>query len=128
MVMLFFIALCSACSGKPYVIKPDIIKSEIKINAVKDKDVYVVSHGWHTGFVISAQDMYKQMPALKLRFPGALYIEFGWGDKGFYQANEITTGLTLRAIFWPTDSVVHAVALPKAHILISPGASLKKFV
>ena len=36
-----------------------------------------------------------------------------WGDKGFYQAKETTLGLTLRAIFWPTESVVHSVAVPQ---------------
>jgi uncharacterized protein (TIGR02117 family) len=76
------------------------------------KKVYVVSHGWHTGFVIPAIDIQDKLPELKKRFPHANNIELGWGDKGFYQAKEITTGLTLRAIFWPTKSVVHAVAVP----------------
>jgi len=29
----------------------------------------------------------------------------------FYQSNEITTGLTLRAMFWSSGSVIHAVAV-----------------
>ena len=53
------------------------------------------------------------MPELERRFGNTPYIEFGWGDKGFYQANETTLGLTLRAIFWPTESVVHSVAVPQ---------------
>lgn len=113
--------ICSACSGKPYVVKP-----YLKSNAIKDKAVYVVSHGWHTGFIIPADDMYKQMPELKKRFSTALYIEFGWGDKGFYQASEITSGLTLRAIFWPTKSVVHAVALTESPATYFSGSQLEK--
>ena len=35
------------------------------------------------------------------------------GDNQFYQAEEITPGITLKAIFLPTDSVVHAVAVPR---------------
>ncbi|MCW8924225.1 MAG: TIGR02117 family protein [Gammaproteobacteria bacterium] len=41
------------------------------------------------------------------------YLEFGWGDKGFYQAKEITSGLSIQAIFWPTESVMHVVAVPE---------------
>ena len=40
-------------------------------------------------------------------------MEFGWGDKSYYQAEEVTFGLTMKAIFWPTESVVLAVAVPE---------------
>jgi uncharacterized protein (TIGR02117 family) len=53
------------------------------------------------------------LPFLSDRFaPRPPYYEFGWGDKGFYQSQEITTGLTLRAMFWSSGSVVHVVAVP----------------
>ena len=35
------------------------------------------------------------------------------GDNEFYPAEEITSGVTLKAIFLPTDSVVHAVAVTR---------------
>jgi len=75
-------------------------------------EVYVVNHGWHTGFVVPASYILQAMPELKQRFGHAPYIEFGWGDNEFYQAEEITSGVTLKAIFLPTDSVVHAVLVP----------------
>jgi len=75
-------------------------------------EVYVVNHGWHTGFVVPASGILQAMPELKQRFGHAPYIEFGWGDNEFYQAKEITSGVTLKAIFLPTDSVVHAVLVP----------------
>ena len=75
-------------------------------------EVYVVNHGWHTGFVVHASKIQKEIPELKQRFGNAPYIEFGWGDNEFYQAEEITSGITLKAIFLPTDSVVHAVLVP----------------
>ena len=74
-------------------------------------EVYVVNHGWHTGFVVHASEIQKEIPELKQRFGNAPYIEFGWGDKEFYQANEITPDITLKAIFLPTESVLHAVAV-----------------
>ncbi len=74
-------------------------------------EVYVVNHGWHTGFVVLASEIQKEIPELKQRFGNAPYIEFGWGDKEFYQANEMTPDITLKAIFLPTESVLHAVAV-----------------
>ena len=76
-------------------------------------EIYIVNHGWHTGFVLPATSIHKIMPELKNRFGNTPYIEFGWGDNEFYQAEEITSGVTLKAIFLPTDSVVHAVAVTR---------------
>lgn len=77
------------------------------------QEIYIVSHGWHTGFVVPATSIQERLPQLKERFGAAPFIEFGWGDEDFYQAEEITTGLTLRALLWPTGSVVHVVAVPE---------------
>jgi uncharacterized protein (TIGR02117 family) len=75
------------------------------------KTIVIVSHGWHTGFVIDAHDLRGYLPAVQQDFDGARYLEIGWGDKGFYQTEKITSGLTLQAIFWPTDSILHVVGL-----------------
>lgn len=74
--------------------------------------VTVVSHGWHTSLVVPAPLLMASLPRLGERFDGAAYIEIGWGDQGFYQASEITLGLALNALLWPTASVIHAVAVP----------------
>ena len=84
-----------------------------EIDKSAENEVYVVNHGWHTGFVLPASDIQQVIPELKQRFENAPYIEFGWGDNEFYQAEEITSGVTLKAIFLPTDSVVHAVAVTR---------------
>jgi len=107
-LVLCFLILLSGCSAKPHV-----YNHAEKFKGNGDRQIYVVSHGWHTGFVIDAKQIQHKIPELKKRFEDAEYIEFGWGDKGFYQAKEITSGLTLRAIFWPTESVVHSVAVPQ---------------
>lgn len=106
--VIFILLLLSACSSKPYVIK----HTEGNV-AVKSVEIYVVNHGWHTGFIVPAEKIKSNLPELKERFENTPFIEFGWGDKEFYQAKEITTGLTLRAIFWPTESVIHAVGIPE---------------
>lgn len=106
--LVISIIFLAACSARPYIVKP--IRSEEKLDSVQ---VYVVSHGWHTGFVVPAQFSMSHFPKLRDRFINTPFIEFGWGDKGFYQATEITSGLTLQAIFWPTESVMHVVAVPQ---------------
>lgn len=57
-----------------------------------------------------AHNMSATLPQLKLRFPQEQWYEIGWGDKGFYQAHEITTKLTLQAMFWSSGAVMHVVA------------------
>ncbi len=106
--ILLIIIILAGCSTKPY-----IVSYAEKFEGSGQNEVYVVSHGWHTGFVIPAPEIQGVIPELEQRFGNTPYIEFGWGDKGFYQAKETTLGLTLRAIFWPTESVVHSVAVPQ---------------
>jgi len=106
--ILLIIIILGGCSAKPY-----IVSYAEKFEGFGQNGVYVVSHGWHTGFVIPAPEIQGVIPELEQRFGDIPYIEFGWGDKGFYQAKETTSGLTLRAIFWPTESVVHSVAVPQ---------------
>ncbi len=108
LIFLITIALLlSSCSNEPNIVdynKPYSFKGP--------NSLYIVSHGWHTGFIIPVAQIIEHIPELSERFNQTPYIELGWGDKGFYQAKEITTGLTLQAIFWPTESVIHAVAVP----------------
>jgi len=107
-LLIVILSPLTACSSEPYVVK------HIEMSAVVGQEkIYIVSHGWHTGFVVPAKQIQNQLPKLKKRFGDIPYIEFGWGDKDFYQAKEVTTGLTLNAILWPTESVIHAVAVPK---------------
>ena len=106
--ILLIIIILGGCSAKP-----NIVSYAEKFEGFGQNGVYVVSHGWHTGFVIPAPEVQGVIPELEQRFGDIPYIEFGWGDKGFYQAKETTSGLTLRAIFWPTESVVHSVAVPQ---------------
>lgn len=74
--------------------------------------VFVVNHGWHTGLALSYPEARPYLPMIGDTFAGSSYLEIGWGDEGFYRSKEITIGLTLKAIFWPTDSVLHLVEVP----------------
>lgn len=106
---LCLICLCgmvAGCSGPiPNLYSPQALGEN-------PKTIYVVSHGWHTGIVVNRNDVSDRLALLQEDFPTTTLFEIGWGDAGFYQTPEITTKLVLQALFWPSDSVMHIVALP----------------
>lgn len=108
--LLIVLSIICGCTARPHVVEP----AEPETEASDDRTIrlYVVSHGWHVGIAVAADRLSPMVPSLKERFAGAEYYELGWGDKGFYQAREITTGVTLRAIVWSRGAVVHVVAVP----------------
>lgn len=79
-------------------------------SATDQHTLYVVSHGWHTGIVLNGNDLGESLLPIEKQFGKHHYYEIGWGDKGFYQAKEITISLILDAVFLPTESVMHVVA------------------
>ncbi len=93
-----------SCSTLPKILTPPESSA-----AEKTKSIYITSHGWHTGIVIEANVLAELLPNVNNRFSAKGFLEVGWGDSGFYQAKEITSSLTVQAIFWPTSSVVHIV-------------------
>jgi len=104
--LFYFLFYIFSCSTQPYVVETTPQTSDSSQIAI-----YIVNHGWHTGIILPAGSIFDQVPELQTRFKDADYLEFGWGDKGFYQADEITFNLTVQALFWPTESVVHVVGL-----------------
>lgn len=117
--LLFVLFAIYGCSGKPHVVQPDV-----EADSSRTSRLYVVSHGWHVGLAIAAEELNPVIPDLKERFSGAEYYELGWGDAGFYQASEITTGVTLQAILWSQGAVVHVVALPVSPDEYFPGTNV----
>ena len=97
--------LLAGCTTLPKALEP----AKTEQFCASQNEVYVISHGWHTGIAIKAADLNALIPDLAARFPQAQYYEIGWGDASFYQANEITTKLTLAAMFWSSGSVLHVV-------------------
>jgi uncharacterized protein (TIGR02117 family) len=71
--------------------------------------IHIVSHGWHTGVVLSAEDLPKQITR-QPDFPSGIHLEFGWGDRDFYQNPDNNFWRTAKAALWPTESVIHVVS------------------
>lgn len=82
--------------------------------------IYVVGQGWHTGLVIRRQDIAETVWPERNDFPEAQYLEVGWGDQAFYQAEEGSLRLALQASFSSAASVLHVIGLripPEAFFL-----------
>ena len=89
--------------------------------------VAVLDHGWHTGIVLGQvellaaavrigrenPDLAERLRWLTARFPRAAWLEVGWGDADFYRVTpaigDVDPWLGLRALLWPSPSVMQAV-------------------
>jgi uncharacterized protein (TIGR02117 family) len=81
--------------------------------------VFVVSNGFHTDVVFPLREprtgtdwlSFLENPAWATQFGQYEYAALGWGDEGFYLASYggrmPGLGTTLRAIFWPTPTLMH---------------------
>lgn len=79
--------------------------------AERTHSIYVVKRAWHTGIAVPLTDWPDRNWELLADFPEAKYLEFGWGDAAYYQAQEKTLWMTLAAALWPTPSVMEVVGL-----------------
>ena len=75
-----------------------------------ERTIFVVSHGWHSGLILPYEPLFA-LPDLEKVMGESTYFEFGWGDADFCQAEEVTSGITLKAVLWPTESVLHGVSI-----------------
>ena len=103
-LIIFSIALLSGCTEPVSAFYPP------DPNQTDNKTIYIVNHGLHTGIVLPKKDADPYMHSFD-DFKSARYLEIGWGDEAYYQAEKETLWMGIRALFWPTDSVLHVVAV-----------------
>lgn len=98
--LLSVVALTSACYGPIRSLYPP---------AADDSPyrVWIVRHDWHTGVALRRQDVPRAIWPEAEDFAGATYLEIGWGQREFYQAEEGSVWLALKATFWRNDSALH---------------------
>lgn len=75
--------------------------------------IYVVEHGWHAGLVVPRAAAEAAAWPVVEDFPGAQHLEVGWGEAGYYPADDPGLGAVLRAGLWPTSSVLHVAAFQR---------------
>lgn len=81
-----------------------------------NKTVYVVNHGLHTGIVLPKKEAAPYMSTFD-DFKNARYLEIGWGDETYYQKDPNTLWMGIKALFWPTDSVIHVAAFQREPVV-----------
>ena len=64
--------------------------------------VLVFSHGYHTGLSLPAASVREQLPQLCEGLTDE-WLEFGWGDEGFYRSEKITPSLLFSALCYPVS-------------------------
>ncbi|MGR9100055.1 MAG: DUF2459 domain-containing protein [Gammaproteobacteria bacterium] len=74
--------------------------------------LFVVDHGWHTGIILERDNLNDDFLKMFDGFPGAQFLEFGWGDRQFYQAEKIDSFMAIRAAMMPTEPVIHVAEIP----------------
>ncbi len=94
----------AACAAKPE-------RSAATQDCETRRTLYIVIYSWHTSLVINRGDLVKLVEPLSADFDSDEFLEIGWGDRQFYQATDVTVGMALRAILWPTETVLHVVGI-----------------
>ncbi|GBO52201.1 hypothetical protein APA_5291 [Pseudanabaena sp. lw0831] len=103
----FFIAIASYffyCPSPPAGLFPPA-------SNVKTRTIYFVHHDWHSGLAWAQQ---KPEAFGAEEWKNAPYVEVGWGDRQFYFANDQSIPSMLRAVFIPSDSVMHVASFAES--------------
>jgi uncharacterized protein (TIGR02117 family) len=74
---------------------------------VKTRKIYFVQHDWHSGLAWAQRD--KENFGAEA-WKDAPFVEIGWGDRQFYYAGDQSIPSMLRAVFIPSDSVLHVTS------------------
>lgn len=72
--------------------------------------VYIVKVGWHAGLVVESEHLAGVFPEHE-KMPDAKRLKIGWGDDKYYPDPDPPFGVLLRAVFWPSTSVLHIVGI-----------------
>ena len=104
-IVLMAVLLC-ACASPPKVLLPTG-------PGEPSKTVYLVRQSWHAGIVVERADIPPGVWPQHNDFPGAEYLEVGWGDKDYYMTPSPHLGITLKAGLLPTASVLHIVSFSR---------------
>ena len=100
-VLLCLVWLCCCAAGRPAAADSE----------ASGHRIWIAASGWHAGIVLSRPEAAagRALPEAA-EFPAARYLEFGWGDRRYYMAEDKSLGLALAAALAPSPSVLHLAA------------------
>ena len=71
--------------------------------SAKERDIYLISTGWHTGIAVPVDTLLKRNLPESLDFREIQYLEIGWGDRIFYQSPNPSYSALLNALLKPVS-------------------------
>lgn len=75
----------------------------------RQHEIFVLQAGWHTGIVMRTAEISPDDWPEVTGYRKSIFVDIGWGDERFYQADGNPPGLAARAALIPTSSVIHIV-------------------
>jgi uncharacterized protein (TIGR02117 family) len=105
LVALAVIAI-SGCAG-PAVSLPPLLEHDV---GGPWKDVWVVSHGWHTRVALRRADVDPAIWPESRDFGGPAYLEVGWGDRDFYSKPAPSLWDAIDPVIRATPAALHVGA------------------
>ena len=92
----------AACATRPLPAEPVTGPAVVQIQ--------VIERGWHTDIGLPAAGLQPALARLARDFPGARYLVFGFGDRG-YLVNHGPSGLAALRALWPGPGAMLMTAL-----------------
>jgi hypothetical protein len=68
--------------------------------------IYLAKIRWHTGIVLDKKSIDTVIWPESNEFKDYKYLDVGWGDSAFYVNRGFNLGLAVKALFYPTNSVL----------------------
>jgi uncharacterized protein (TIGR02117 family) len=90
------------------------------------RPVYVVRHAWHTRVAVRLADVDPALWPESRALGDVTYVEVGWGDHDYYQADDATVGQALRAAFTPTRAALHVGGIDAPIPAAFPGQEIAR--
>jgi hypothetical protein len=99
------VALLAACAGMP--------QPPAGAPADARPGLYVVRRGWHVDIALDAADLTGPLAAMRREFPGARYLVFGFGDRGYLLHRGNDPGRSSGAVraLWPGPALLLVTGL-----------------
>lgn len=69
--------------------------------------IYISSISWHTGVVVPAYSLPDSLWPEGHSYADASFLEIGWGEADYYPHPGFNLWYGIKAVFWPTSSVLH---------------------
>jgi uncharacterized protein (TIGR02117 family) len=99
-VGLVLLLFCTGCLGPiDGLYPPQMGESQ--------REIYVYDNHWHTGLMLQTSGLSPRLRQYLRPFEASNWVEIGWGDDGFYRAENETVLLALQALFFSRASVLH---------------------